>query len=756
MIKAREDILRKASQTTLILQVFSGGLLIVLSLLYMDISKRYSLLQDGIRENAMWSVYQLDREARAVDYDLGLALRVSNVTAKGLSDASLRYDILYSRVNVLVESRFQDFFAGDQKIVGTILDLKADILAIQPVFDRINSGQDIDITTLRQLTVASADLVKETQSFLIYTNSKISENRTDSRDYLSRLHVTSAVFLLLLAASVVFLILTLSRQLNAMRQTGLAMETMAHKVSEAYNAADAGNRAKSQFMATIGHEIRTPLNAILGMAELLEQSVLPPGVKENVRTIRSSGESLLEVLNEILDYAKIEHGKLELEDRAVDLRELAETTVNMIRARAVEHGNTIVLDMPAILPAPVVKTDPTRLRQVILNLMSNAVKFTDKGTITLRMGQILYSGRLALRIEVKDTGIGIDESGKTRLFKPFSQVDSSISRKYGGTGLGLTICKQIVEQLGGTLGIESALGQGSTFWLEIPVEPVAEQPRAQVKTCEGDLSPLPPIRILLVEDNKVNQQVATRFLERLNQTADLACHGGEAVIMAGLKQYDLVLMDMQMPVMDGIEATRLLIAGGGINSTTPIVAMTANASDDDRRACVDAGMQGFELKPMTLHRLHNLLARIAKRQGNTVPNFAAKEQMPEELATDPVQHEGNAGVPKVSTLLSVQQGLDELRRQELIAVLGEEDFNALLQSFFVDAGLLLNELSDATRSGDQVKVDRVLHSIKGSAANVGFSSIAELADAFRQKTPGGSDTRQLQTLIETQKTRYAA
>ncbi len=756
MSKARKDILRKAGQTTRILQVFSIGLLIVLGLLYMDISKRHTLLQDGVRENAMWSVYQLDREARAVDYDLGLAMIVSEVTAEGLSDAILRYDILFSRINILVESRFQDFFAGDQKIVETITHIKADILAIQPVFDRLSSGQDIDIATLGQLKEASADLVQEIQSFLIYTNSEISANRTDNRNYTLRLQVTSAIFLILLVASVVFLIVTLIRQLDAMRQAGLAMESMARKVSGAYAAADAGNRAKSQFMATIGHEIRTPLNAILGIAELLELSTLPPDIKENVHSIRNSGEALLEVLNEILDYAKIEHGKLELENRVVDLRELAESTVKMIRARATEHGNAIVLNMPEILPAPVVTTDPTRLRQVILNLMSNAVKFTDKGTITLSMGQVLHSGRMTLRIEVKDTGIGIDESGKSRLFKPFSQVDATISRKYGGTGLGLTICKQIVERLGGTLGLESVPGQGSTFWLEIPVVPTLEEPLQRFSHPAEDLVALSPLRILLVEDNKVNQQVVTRFLARLNQVADIAVHGGEAVQLAGQQQYDLVLMDMQMPVMDGIEATRQIIASGGLNSRTPIVAMTANASDDDRQACLDAGMQGFELKPITLQRLHSLLLKVSQKHDNAPLKIDGENHMPEQSATKTIPFVTREADLADPALFSTSEILDGLRKQELIEALGEDDFNDLLQSFFVDADFLLNELSAAMKSGDRAAMDRVLHTIKGSAVNVGFNSIAGLADGIRRQTPDGSCIRKLQALIKTQKTGYAA
>ncbi|MEC9461585.1 MAG: ATP-binding protein, partial [Pseudomonadota bacterium] len=559
--------------------------------------------------------------------------------------------------------------------------------------------------------------------------------RAESRSTILNLERTSTVMLTLLMGSVVFLVVTLNRQLRSVRRSSHELQVMATQLSEAYEAADAGNRAKSQFMATMGHEIRTPLNAILGMSELLELSELPDDALSSVKTIRSSGEALLEIINEILDFSKIEHGKLELEERAFDVCALAESTVSIIRGRADDHQNTVILDLPDSLQALYVKTDPTRLRQVLLNLLSNAVKFTHQGTVTLRLRDFYREGKLMIRFEVEDTGIGIDEAGLDKLFKPFSQVDASISRRYGGTGLGLTICKQIVEKLGGELGMSSTVGVGSIFWFELGVVPVTREEASGLDAKVVAEETLPRKRILLVEDNKVNQIVATRFLARLGQDVEIANDGAEAVSISRERAFDLILMDMQMPVMDGIEATKRIIAEGGPSAEAPIIAMTANASDDDRRRCLEAGMKGFESKPVTLERLKKMIAHATSSTRETAPTAATttapqKLELPEvDLVDMPLQSMPGLGI----------EGLDEARHAELVDALGEDVFQELVESFFDDATGLMDELNEALRKNDPERVDRVLHTIKGAAFNVGLNDLALRANALRSQTPAPAD-----------------
>lgn len=738
IVRSTGNIMRKAGETTVILQVLSAVLLVVLVFLFLDISRQFRILHDDTRDDAVWSIFQLDREARA----FGVSLAVPGASSSGASfdEQAARWTAFRSHVSAVREARLSaDFLA--EPTVGRLL---ADISVAMADLNRFFEGE-VSAANMHELGPTIAILSAKTEELLVYTHAQRSAERAYSRALILDLERTAAIMLALLMASVVFLVVTLRRQLKSVRKAGLELEGMTQRLTEAYEAADAGNRAKSQFMATMGHEIRTPLNAILGMAELLEYSELPEDARSSVKTIRSSGGALLEVINEILDYSKIEHGKLELEERAVDIHALAETTVSIIRGRADDHGNAIVLDIPDSLDALYVRTDPTRLRQVLLNLLSNAVKFTSKGTVTLRLREFYRGGKLMLRFEVEDTGIGIDETGLAKLFQPFSQVDASISRKYGGTGLGLTICKQIVEKLGGELGMSSTVGVGSIFWFELAVVAVGKD---EVKNQSGtsDMSAsLPRMRILLVEDNRVNQMVATRFLSRLGQDVTIANDGAEAVQSAANEAFDLILMDMQMPVMDGIEATRRIIAGGGPSSNSPIVAMTANASDDDRRRCIEAGMTGFESKPVTMKRLCKVIATFSKA---TVDEAAD----PQEAAGLPDLEE--VDVPTLPPLPF--DGLDEARHSELVDALGEDVFRELVESFFDDAGGLIDELVHAVAEENAAEIDRVLHTIKGAAINVGLSDLAGKANALRDQETTITDIEILTDEIETLKFKLVA
>ncbi|MDX5482025.1 MAG: PAS domain S-box protein [Hymenobacteraceae bacterium] len=501
----------------------------------------------------------------------------------------------------------------------------------------------------------------------------------------------------------------------------IAMEGVARDVSElkrtqiallkAKEEAENLLKVKTQFLANMSHELRTPMNGIIGMIDLLSQINNDPEQSEYIDTLRKSSDALLAILNDILDLSKIQAGKLVIHESGVDLHETLGKIHSLFANRAQQKDLKFTYHIAPDTPRYVM-TDETRLLQVLSNLTSNAIKFTNAGEVSIHVASTTLSNdKYRLQVRVKDSGIGISEENQKLLFTDFTQLDNSSTKTFGGTGLGLAISKQLAHLLGGDIGVESEPNDGSTFWFTIVVRKASEATvREQLQRQQQEIEELTtlenPPYVLLVDDNQINQKVAQKQLERLGCRTDIASNGYEAIEYATANQYNLIFMDIQMPEMDGVTATKHIKKKLG-STCPPIVAMTAYSMKDDNIKFISLGMDDYVSKPVKSTDLHTVITKWQHKDWETNGQAGAEEKLPKHNAQQPI--------------------IDEQVLEQLRSIGGEDFTKQLYTEFEQEAAELLEEAKKELDAQQYKSILSTLHQLKGTGFTLGINPLAELA-----------------------------
>lgn len=643
-------------------------------------------------DNIVWAYFQLETES------MRLQTTIEHVLNHEQDRAELqeRYDIFVSRVGVVDHGLYSSLLDGTQEYQQARPKLDAFIRKADAYFGR-QSGAELELDGLRRLDTELDLLSGPLHDLSLVANQRMAE-QVDARNKSMQQHIVVSNWLMAFEWALILGFATIVvRQLRQLERRRHELEELTDVLEQARVQAEAGSMAKSVFLANMSHEIRTPLNGVLGMLSLLGDCNPTPVQADYIKTAEESARHLMALLNDVLDASKLESGKLDLLPTVCNLRQLLLQCESLMRGQAVSKGLAMRMALDLNVPEWVL-CDPTRLRQILLNLLSNAIKFTEIGAVTIQ-AEAAESGAEAgavLRITVRDTGIGMDDATLARLFKRFSQGDSSTVRQYGGSGLGLEISQNLAQLMGGDITVHSALGAGSVFVLSLPLQAM-NAPEGRVKTgSEADPAGLErQLRVLVVDDNPINRKYMQAMLQKQGHLVTVIQDGAEAVEAAARQPFDLVLMDLHMPAMDGIEATGHLRE----RAMTPgmkIVALTADVLAETRDKALAGGLDDFLAKPLHVTEFHAMLER--------------------QFGNGPAR-EPNAEPTLLPALLDVAM------IEKMTEMLTLEKYRELVAQFFAGKVGRVDELLAAALAGQRDQVRRHSHNLKGAALTLGFSAL---------------------------------